>query len=82
MFTAKSQFFAKNLLNTNNFTMGFNRQILFSRHFEVQKFKFEQNLVRCHGNQLDTTWFCLIGSINEASYMYQISCQSDELCRK
>ena len=37
---------------------------------------------RCHGNQLDTTWFRLIESTNEAYYMYQILCQSDELCRK
>ena len=36
----------------------------------------------CHGNQLDTTWFYLIESTNEACYMYQISSQSDELCRK
>ena len=35
-----------------------------------------------HGNQLDTTWFRLIESKNEACYIYQISSQSDELCRK
>ena len=35
-----------------------------------------------HGNQLDTTWFRLIESTSEACYMYQISSQSDELCRK
>ena len=34
------------------------------------------------GNQLDTTCFRLIESTNEAWYMYQISSQSDELCRK
>ena len=34
----------------------------------------------CHGNELDTTWFRLIESTNEAGYMYQISSQSDELC--
>ena len=72
--------------------------MLFSRHFEKQKLKFEQKsenfkiqdlrqLVtsfdyRCNGNQLDTTWFRLIESTNEACYMYQISCQSDELRRK
>ena len=33
-------------------------------------------------NQLDTTWFHLIESKNEACYMYQISSQSDELCRE
>ena len=70
----------------------------FSCHFEVQKFKFEQNLriykskmaaacdvsfgYRSHGNQLDTTWFHLNESANEAYYMYQISYQSDKLCRK
>ena len=37
---------------------------------------------RCHENPWDTTWFCLIESASEAYYMYQISCQSDELCRK
>ena len=37
----------------------------------------------CHGNQLDTTWFHLIECTNESYYMYiQLSCQSDELCRK
>ena len=36
----------------------------------------------CHGNQLCTTWFRLIESTNEDCYMYQVSCQSDELCRK
>ena len=36
----------------------------------------------CHGNQLDTMWFRLFESTNEACYMYQISSQSDELCRK
>ena len=36
----------------------------------------------CHGNQLDTTRFCLTESRNEAYYMRQISCQSDVLCRK
>ena len=73
--------------------------MLFSRQFEIQKWKFEQNLkiwkskmaVACdvilfgycyHGNQLDTTWFRLIESTNETWYMYQISSQSDELCRK
>ena len=29
-----------------------------------------------------TTWFRLIESTNEACCMYQISSQSDELCRK
>ena len=33
----------------------------------------------CHGNQLDIMWFRLNKSTNEAYYMYQISCQSDEL---
>ena len=28
-----------------------------------------------------TTWFHLIGRTNEVYYMYQISCQADELCR-
>ena len=37
---------------------------------------------RFHGNQLDTTWFHLIESANEAYYVCQISYQSDELCRK
>ena len=27
-------------------------------------------------------WFRLIESANETCYMYQISCQSDELCRE
>ena len=36
----------------------------------------------CHGNQLDTTWFLLTESTNDACYMYQISSQSDELSRK
>ena len=36
----------------------------------------------CHENQLDATWFHLIKSTNEACYMYQVSCQSDELCQK
>ena len=35
-----------------------------------------------NGNQLDTTWFRLIESTNEACNMYQVSIQSDELCRK
>ena len=41
---------ARNLLNTNNFTMDsnsfmdLNRWMLFSRQFEVQKLKFEQSL--------------------------------------
>ena len=70
--------------------------MLFSRQSEVEKWKFEQNLKiqdggrlwrhlfdYCfHGNQLDTTWFRLIESTNEACYMYQISSQTDELCRK
>ena len=30
----------------------------------------------------DATWFRLIESTNEACYMYQISCQSDELSQK
>ena len=48
--TAKSKFFARNLLNTYKFTIDsayfvdFNRQMLFSRQSEVQKWKFEQNL--------------------------------------
>ena len=48
--TAKFQFFARNLLNTYNFTIDstyfvdFNREMLFSRQFEVQKGKFEQNI--------------------------------------
>ena len=48
--TAKFQLFDKNLLNTDYFTMDsnyfvdFSRKMLLSRHFEVQKFKFEQNL--------------------------------------
>ena len=33
-------------------------------------------------NQLETTWFRLTERTNEACYMYQISSQSDELCRK
>ena len=43
LLTSKSQFFARNLLNTDNFTMDsnyfgdFNREMQFSRHFEVQK---------------------------------------------
>ena len=61
--------------------------MLFSRQSEVQKWKFEQNLkiwkskmaAACdiifdycfHGNQLDTTWFRVIESKNEACYMYQ-----------
>ena len=73
--------------------------MLFSRHSEAQKWKFEQNLkiwkiqdggrlwrhlfdYCCHGKQLDTTWFRLIESTNDACYVYQISSQSDELCRK
>ena len=72
--------------------------MLFSRQSEVEKWKFEQNLkilkskmaaacdvihlTCCHGNQLNATWFRLIESTNEACYMYQISSQSDELCRK
>ena len=54
--------------------------MLFSRQSEVEKWKFEQNLkiqdggrlwrhlfdYCCHGNQLDTTWFRLIESTNEA----------------
>ena len=36
----------------------------------------------CHGNQLNTTWFRLIENTKEGYYMYQVSCQSDELCRK
>ena len=31
---------------------------------------------------LTPTWFHLIESTNEACYMYQVSCQSDELCRR
>ena len=86
-----------------NHFVDFNRLMLFSRHFEVQKFKFEQNLKTSnsrmagvcdviyltivsntmdHENQLDTTWFRLIESTNEVYYMYQISSQSDEFCRK
>ena len=70
--------------------------MLFSRQSEVERWKFEQNLkiqeggclwrhlfdYCCHENQLDTTWFRLIESTNKAYYMYQISSQSDELCRK
>ena len=33
-------------------------------------------------NQLDMTWCRLIESTTEACYMHQVSCQSDELCRK
>ena len=32
----------------------------------------------CHGNQLDTTWFHLVKSTNEACCVYQISSESDE----
>ena len=39
-------------------------------------------IVAIHVNQLDTTWFRLIESTNEACYLYQISSQPDELCRK
>ena len=31
---------------------------------------------RYYGNLLDTTWFRLIESTNEAYYMHEISCQS------
>ena len=31
---------------------------------------------------METTWFRLIESANQACYMYQISSQSNELCRK
>ena len=50
MLTAKSQLFDQNLLNIDTFTMdsnyfvGLNRLMLFSRQYEIQKFKFEQNL--------------------------------------
>ena len=64
--------------------------MLFSRQSEVQNLKIKdggrpwRNLFDycCYGNQLDTTWFRLIENINEACYVYQISSQTDELCRK
>ena len=44
MLTAKSQFFARNLLNTYNFTIDSTYFVVFSRQSEVQKWKFKQNL--------------------------------------
>ena len=60
----------------------------FEKNLKIEKSKNGGRLWRhffdycCHENQLDTTWFRLIESTNEACYTYQISCQSDELCRK